>query len=427
MLGGGGSPSPHPELYLELLSLASLGIWAIGQKSPGQPNPIDRPLWIGVALFSAIPIIQLIPMPPSLWHMLPGRAGEISALALINEETSWRPISLSPFMTLSSILSLIPPITILFFVSRATLDERTRILATVASVGVAAGFAGVLQVASGNAGWLMPYPREVVGFATGFQANRNAGADVFLITILALAAYCSIKRDLLRTAIGKIAFAAFSALLTLMTILSGSRAGSALLLVVAASAATLLVRRLDRRRIAIFAVGAIVVIGGFAATWNNAQIERTWSRFSHQPEARPELWRDTIFAIKELAPVGSGVGTFQPVMEEAERLEAVDVYTPNRAHNDYLEYALEAGVAGIVAVIGGVIALAMRAVGILRVTRSNRQRAQAICGIGILAILGLHSLVDYPMRSMAVAGLAAAGIGFLSRVAVGRGEIREFV
>lgn len=421
ILGGGGSPSPGPELLVELISLLALGIWISAPVKSGTANPFDCTLWIGVALFVAIPILQLTPLPPSIWQALPGRENEIAALSLINEATSWRPISVAPYRTLSSLLSLIPPIMILFLVSRSSLDERTRILAVVAGVGIAAGIVGMLQVASGNAGLFMPYPHEVAGFAAGFQANRNAGADVFVIAIVALVGFCAIRRDLLRSPLGKICFASFGGLLALTTVLSGSRAGSALLLVALVLGITLLFNRLSsRRNIAIGSLGLVILLGFAALTWNNAQLDRTWSRFGRQSETRPELWRDTVFAIREMAPIGSGLGTFSPVMTGVERLEVVDMYWPNRAHNDYLEFALEAGLLGVLMIIGAVIALGVRVIRILRATRSTRQRAQVVCGAGIVTILGLHSIVDYPMRSMAVAGLAAVGIGLLSRVAVGR-------
>lgn len=428
MFGGGGSPSPGPELLVELASLLALGVWIYAPVKKGAVNPPDRALWIGVALFVAIPIVQLAPLPPAVWHALPGRENEIAALGLIGKAASWRPISVAPYMTLSSLLSLIPPLTILFLVSRASLDGRARILAVIAIVGVAAAVIGMLQVASGSARWFMLYPHQFARFASGFQANRNAGADVFVITIVAVAGYCAIRRSLIKDVMGKLLLGAFVLLLVLTTILSGSRAGTMLLLIALALAAVMLLNGLvDRRTTVIGAVAAIVLLGFAAATWNNPQLDRTWSRFGEQSEARPELWQDTAFAIGQTAPFGSGLGTFVPVMTAVERLEVVDTSSPNRAHNDYLEFTLETGIAGVLLLIGALVALGVRGYRILRATPSKRHRIQATCGLGILAILGLHSIVDYPMRSMAVAGLAAVAIGLLSRVAGGRGEVRDFV
>lgn len=429
IFGGSGSPSPMVELWVELVSLLTFGVWLYTPSLREAANPPDRLLWIAVGLFVAIPLLQLVPLPPVLWHALPGRENEAAALALIGASDSWRPISVAPYMTLSSLLSLIPPLTILFLVARSSLEGRVRVLAAIAVVGIAAGLIGMLQVASGNARWFLPYPHQLPRFATGFQANRNAGADVFLITIIAIVGCCATRQRLVATTIGKLLLTAFVLLLVLTTILSGSRAGSLLLLVALALSAAMLVGtwRVSRRTTALAAVAVIAALGLAVATWNNPQLDRTWARFGQQSAARPELWRDTVFAIKQVAPIGSGLGTFVPVMTAAERLEVVDISTPNRAHNDYLEYGLETGIAGILLVIAFIVALGSRGYRILRSTSSKRQHAQAMCGLGILTVLGLHSIVDYPMRSMAVAGLAAVGIGFLSRVAIGRGEVRDFV
>ncbi|TPG15873.1 O-antigen ligase domain-containing protein [Sphingomonas koreensis] len=429
VLGGGGSPAPLPELLVELFALLALGIWLLAPSIPGRNNPPDFPLWVGIAAFVSIPLIQLVPLPPALWHALPGRDGEIAALNIIGQADSWRPISLSPYMTLASMLSLIPSIVILFVVSRLSLVERAQVLGAISIIGLTAGLVGMLQVASGNGQWFLLYAHQSPGFATGFQANRNAGADVFLITIIAVASYCATRRSLIKDALGKLLLAATVVFLILITVLTGSRAGTTLIPFAIGPGifALLTGKRIGRGLFAGTGIVVIVVLGLTAATWNNAQIDRTWTRFSRQSEARPDLWRDTIFAIGQTAPVGSGLGTFAPVMTAVERLEVVDTTMPNRAHDDYLEFCLETGLVGIVTLLGILLALSLRAYCVLRTTRSNRQRVQVIAGLGFLGILGLHSIVDYPMRSMAVAGLAAIGIGMLSRVAVGRGEDRESV
>ena len=60
IFGGGGSPSPVPELIVELAALMALGAWCLTPKAHNN-GPVDRPLWIGTAIFVALPIIQLIP------------------------------------------------------------------------------------------------------------------------------------------------------------------------------------------------------------------------------------------------------------------------------------------------------------------------------------------------------------------------------
>jgi len=121
------------------------------------------------------------------------------------------------------------------------------------------------------------------------------------------------------------------------------------------------------------------------------------------------LWEDTRFAIAQYWPFGSGLGTFVRAILPAERLEIIDPAFPNRAHNDFLELAVEGGVFGLA--IAGIVALLL-AWGFIRTWRSG-YRERAITGLAMLVIIGLHSIVDYPLRNMAIATLAGAAAGFL--------------
>jgi O-antigen ligase len=96
----------------------------------------------------------------------------------------------------------------------------------------------------------------------------------------------------------------------------------------------------------------------------------------------------------------------------AERLEALQPAVTNRAHNDYLELAIEAGVPGLLVLAAVVVILARQAIGQLR-DRSPQLRGQAIFATATFTIVALHSQVDYPMRSIALACLAAASAGLL--------------
>jgi O-antigen ligase len=161
---------------------------------------------------------------------------------------------------------------------------------------------------------------------------------------------------------------------------------------------------------------ALVAAGLSAAAYfalrDNRAIAAIIGRFDFTGEFRPELWRDSLYALGRFWPVGSGQGTFVPVIMAAERLEVVDPTLPNRAHNDYLEFVLEAGLPGamVLAVLSVIVLyLAWRA---LRHPPAG-SRTQTLFALGTLAVLGLHSLVDYPLRSMALAAVVATAVGLL--------------
>ena len=80
-------------------------------------------------------------------------------------------------------------------------------------------------------------------------------------------------------------------------------------------------------------------------------------RFAGSTEdARLYLWDDAVYAAERYFPVGSGMGTFDDVFQIDESLENMSVKRAGRAHNDYLEVAIEAGLPGII-LIGAWLAL----------------------------------------------------------------------
>jgi O-antigen ligase len=424
IFGGGGSPSPNSELIVEIAALAALSIWAF---LPPRPLLVDRVLWIVVILWIAIPLVQLVPLPPAVWHHLPGRQLEVEALALVSADQSWRPISMAPYRTLASLLSLIPPVVVIFFVSQLDLLERSRLLVSVIVVILIAAVLGLLQVSGGNNGVLVFYPNISPGFATGFQANRNAAADVLLIGGAGLAATALAIPHVFRTMVAKALLIAVAAFLVLSVVLTGSRAGTVLIVVPAVIAGVAYwVRRHGKRRLLIaLAIAAAAVLILTVITLQNPRVARTMARFSDDPSMRLGFWKDTIFAAKLYWPFGSGIGTFEPIFRINERLEAVRDVFVNRAHQDYLEFFLEAGVFAIIAVAAAIGAIAVRTATRLRQDVNRPHFAQTVFAISALAVLGLHSLVDYPMRSIALASLGGLACGVLSHARSRLGDFRE--
>jgi O-antigen ligase len=124
------------------------------------------------------------------------------------------------------------------------------------------------------------------------------------------------------------------------------------------------------------------------------------------------IWETTGRVIADTFPAGTGFGTFPTVYPLYENPAAVGVAYINNAHNDYLELVLEAGLPGLV-----LIALFLLWWGwqVLRVWRSPTSsqfaKAATIASAAILA----HSIVDYPLRTAAIAALFAACIAMMAQ------------
>lgn len=416
VLGGGGSPAPLPEIALQVaaaLSAVAAMFWA-----PATVMRVPTAAWRIAALVLVIPLLQLIPMPPSWWQGLPGRGAQVAALELIGAQDSWRALSLSPSRTLASLLAAASAMLCLLFAASLDLRGRQRLINTLAAIGVLTMLVGAAQLSGGSGSWFRFFDPEEI-FLTGFQANHNSTADLLLMAMLAMAAWARywIDRAANPPSLTLMAGAVLIAetVMVLGLVLAGSRAGIALL-PVALVFQYLIVQgtsSINWVKAGLTAVSAAALgTAAFFALRHNRAIEAIAARFDFSGEFRPELWRDSLFAMGQYWPVGSGQGTFVPVIIAVERLEVVDPSLPNRAHNDYLELLIGAGLPGAI-VLTAVIALTSHAVWRAHRQQSAIPRTHVLFALGTLLILGLHSLVDYPLRSMALAAVAATAVGLL--------------
>ena len=123
LLGGGGSPNPSTELILQLAAIGAVSAyWWLGrgQQYPGGAGEI---IAIALGIF-AIPIAQLIPLPPSIWHELPDRSREVAALSLIGAQQEWMPLSIAPARTLASLVAIVPALFLAWMVAQCGTRAR---------------------------------------------------------------------------------------------------------------------------------------------------------------------------------------------------------------------------------------------------------------------------------------------------------------
>lgn len=102
-------------------------------------------------------------------------------------------------------------------------------------------------------------------------------------------------------------------------------------------------------------------------------------------------------------PVGTGLGTFVPIYQQFEPLEAIVPVYANHVHNDYYELVLETGIGGVI-VLASLIAALLQAGLQMRLSAPSKTR---IVSFVVLILCLLHSVVDYPLRTQAIAVLFA--------------------
>jgi O-antigen ligase len=429
-LGGGGTPNPITELLLEIVfvGIAAAWLWWPGA-SADEGERADPLLVLLIAILLAVPVLQLVPLPPSVWSVLPGRQNEVASLALVDQQDTWRPLSLSASRTLASLLAIVPALGCAYAVARMTVRGRRLILVAIAVMTVLGSLLGVLQLVAGDRG-INLYSQFHAGWVTGFQANKNAEADVLLIGLLAIVALVAPyvadgarrfplafdRRGMLALTGGVVLF------LLAATAMTGSRAGAALIAVGVVFALAILLTATGLRRHRSGGLGwlviavPVVLLGLAAAVFafsGDTALTRLGARFTDAPDVRLQIWQDAWFALKQYWPAGFGMGGFEPAMLPAEQLQYLDVTMPNRAHNDFLELGLEAGLLGYMMLAAATtVCLAMA----WRSWRGNpAARPQVVFALGVLIVITLHSFVDYPLRSMALACLAGVAGGMLAR------------
>ena len=327
---------------------------------------------------------------------------------------------MAPARTFASLLSMSCPVLVMLQVSRLPLQGRNWLCGVIVAVGMLSLVVGVLQLShTGGWDWSL-YNQFSEGFLVGFQANRNAEADILLIAMLALSVL-----GVTQMADGRhhgLTWAGLQLGLIVFVVglfMTGSRTGLILCVLTIAVLGVMLWPMVRRRTAALWwlggALGAVAISS--ALLLQLPSVQKVMARFSLTKEARWDLWADTTYAIHQVWPFGSGIGTIVPMLEAAERLDVVDPTRPVRAHNDWLEWVLEAGLPGLV-VLGAILLLvghfAVRA--LMAVSRSDSmpgRRAQVIFACGLLVIEALHAIVDYPMRSMSLATLTALAGAFL--------------
>ncbi len=205
-----------------------MAVWRLARRSgsPGTTWPIAI-LLAAVALV----LLQLIPLPPSVWERLPGRRTAIEGYAAAGMAAPWLPVSLTPAATWDAGLGLIPPAAM--FCAVLTLGAvARRVLALVVLVMAAASVGlGMLQMFGGPDSALRFYGFTNAESGVGFFANRNHQAAL-LATTLPLAAALAVGRAReggTRSLFWGAVTAAFALVMAVGVAVSGSRAGVALL------------------------------------------------------------------------------------------------------------------------------------------------------------------------------------------------------
>ena len=111
IFGGGTRQGLWSDALVQIVSLPLLAVAFLRLRALASPSELRLALFLIVAVV-LVPILQLVPLPPRIWTILPGRGEVAEAYTAAGISLPFLPISLEPLTTLRSLLSLLPAIAV---------------------------------------------------------------------------------------------------------------------------------------------------------------------------------------------------------------------------------------------------------------------------------------------------------------------------
>jgi O-antigen ligase len=392
--------------------LLALSLWKLFSTTSWRRSGVTLAL---IALCWAVLLAQLVPVPANLYAAAPGREQALAALDLAGVRPTWLPLSMNPDATWGAMIGAIAPTAMLLAL---LCIARPAGLAPwyLGLAGLGIGL-GVAQHTLGDS--LHPYGWTWPGAFSGVFANANHFATLLLALLPISVVWLNGRLAQGRT--GGVALKwllssliVFVAAIALVAI--GSRFGVLMAIPVGALTLWIVARREGnpglKRTIMAGALVTAIAVSIVAPLAMPHVIDRF---IEQQPgPSRPETWSRVLGIARTYLPLGAGAGSFDRVYRAQEHpLEVGPTYL-NEAHNDYLQLLLEGGWAAVLLCAVVVAAVTMASVRVWRRGSGSQGRFAKAATVGLL-VIGVHSVVDYPLRTPAIAVLATFLLGAIVR------------
>ncbi len=376
---------------------------------------------IALGLFCAIALIAFIQVLP-----LPFNAGHGSALLPSPaqgqepepQHWAWAALSLAPQATWAAAVSLIVPLAVFAAVMQLGFQQRLTLCWLLLGLGGLSLFLGFAQVAQGPQSELRFFDFTNPDDAVGLFANRNHFAAHLYVTLALAAVWFQVTAEstLERGKLGtKSTFLFAAAAVFVVAVVAGlafSRSRAGIILAVAALAGIVFIaltqsrtfggeRQRSSRR-------AMIAVMGFATLFTALfGLGRAITRFevNQGQEIRGTLTQTTLETALKTLPFGTGLGSFVPVYATVEKSEDMFDGYANRAHNDLAELLLETGLPGAVSLLAFLVWFVRRSRAVWLAGKADGDPLRAMLektATLVIALLLVHSLGDYPLRTTAL-------------------------
>lgn len=372
-------------------------------------------------------VMQLVPLPAGIWSALPERELIHSIDTILGHSDRWRPLSMTPSLTLNSLMSLTVPVAAILVVAGVPNAQREQLWWLLWAFALLSSGLALLQFMAGSRSAFYLYRITNEGSLVGLFANRNHQA--FLLSFGILAASWLIVKEMARKVRRPVAIPGLSGSIILFFVLllvTGSRLGlicGFLALVVGyvairwgyryryrptnqvpsakSTRSTAIVRTaLNVVPVLVVALtGALIYMSGRASS-----VSRLLAGGDTVSEVRLAALGTVIEQLREQWLLGSGFGSFAKLFQKVEPDELLQPSYFNHAHNDWLQFPLEGGLpatllacAAIAWIAASLFALVQR-----RMAREGTGLIEAMVLVTSFAFLAIGSLVDYPLRQPSI-------------------------
>jgi hypothetical protein len=403
--------------------LLGLSLW-FSSRDWRQTLPLI-PRWLLVVFLTGI-ILSLMPLPLAVLKVLsPARADLAIRFPLQPDSAAWSTVTLSPALTLRWLWQLVL-LLVVFALTRQQMRRSPAVVWVVLALGL-----GIIGQVAAEVYFQGAADRMVLGLwpvhwgnSGGTFANRNHFAGWLVMAALVLAALSIRYYRPLRTSrtegqpvpSSRPALAwlliGLTGLALVFALLSGSRSGLLALL----AGGLMLVLGLKqhstsrRRGFVLLTLALLLALGALPFAG------RTLDRLSKTKDetsssyAKWRLWEDAVRTFAKFPLMGTGPGTF--VRSNILFKSAGGESTAWHAENDFLQWLSEAGLWGMVVLVGCGVAFWRKAVRWFWSPGWKTTEPELALGAfaGLIAIM-THSLFDFPWQVMANALLGALLLG----------------
>ena len=419
LTGGSSRDDVQSLIILRPLSLL-FGAYALICARPGQWQGRLFPLYISLSIF-ALMALQLVPLPPTIWTGLPGRAVFVDIAVLAGIEQPWRPITMSPSRTLNSIFSLSIPISAIMLYLNLGVVRRTHALAVIIGFALVSALWAMVQLGGEPRGPLYLYNITNNGEPVGLFANRNHQAVFLAVAIAFLGWYATYSPVASKLSELKF-FASIAAIFALVPLIfiTGSRAGLLLLgpALIVAMALIYFGRYTSERQYSdskrhikkslylgrrqAILLASIVAIVGLATLSIYFSRSLAYDRLIEESDLgglRADSLPTLFKMLGDHFPWGIGFGSFEHVYKIYEPQELLNPHYLNQAHNDWLQFPLEGGGLAIIIAIVAILWVLFQLLILAKYWNKSRySKYTAFLAAFAMSFFLAGSVGDYPLR-----------------------------